>query len=139
MEYWFLTRDEFQAGIRRGEFLEHAEIHGNLYGTPKAEIERQLSSGRAVLVDIDTQGARNVRAMGLPALFVFIAPPSMEELRRRLEGRKTEDPEAVRRRLEWAEREMNEKDSYDLVVVNDTGERTVGEILAAARGRGLVN
>lgn len=138
-DYRFLTREEFQAAKGRGEFLEWAEIDGNLYGTPEAEIERQLSAGKTVLVDIDTQGARSVREMRLPALFVFIAPPDMDELRRRLEGRKSEDPEAVRMRLARAEREMNEKDSYDLVVVNVTVERAVEEILAAARGRGLLN
>jgi guanylate kinase len=138
-DYRFLTREAFEAAKARGEFLEWAEIDGNLYGTPKAEIERQLSSGRVVLVDIDTQGARSVRAMGLPALFVFIAPPDMDELRRRLEGRRSEDAGAVAQRLARAVREMNEKDSYDLVVVNDTVERTVEEILAAARGRGLLN
>jgi len=138
-DYRFLTREEFQAAIGRSEFLEHAEIDGNLYGTPKEEIERKISSGKLVLVDIDTQGARAVRALGLPALFVFVAPPDMEELRRRLEGRKSESPEAVKMRLDRAEREMGQKDVYDAVVVNSTVERAVGEILALVRGRNLLN
>jgi len=137
-EYRFLTRPEFEAAIARGEFLEYAEIVGNLYGTPKAEIEKQLSSGSLVLVDIDTQGAGSVRRLGLPAVFVFIAPPDMAELRRRLEGRKTETPEVVAKRLAQAEREMAQKDSYDRVVVNDTVERAVGEVLDVLRGRKLI-
>ncbi len=137
-EYRFLSRAGFEAAAGRGEFLEYAEIDGNLYGTPRAEIERQLSAGKAVLVDIDTQGARSVRKLGLPAFFVFIEPPSMEELRKRLEGRRSETPEAVKTRLARAEREMAEKHSYDKVVVNVTVEGAAGEILAAARERGLI-
>lgn len=136
-EYRFLTRAEFEAAVPRGEFLEWAEIVGNLYGTPKAEIERQLSSERLVMVDIDTQGAASVRKLGIPAYFVFIAPPDMAELRKRLEGRKTETPEVVAGRLAKAEREMAERHSYDRVVVNDTVDRAVGEILGALRERKL--
>ena len=137
-DYRFLARAAFEAAVATGEFLEWAEIDGNLYGTPKAEIARELSAGKAVLVDIDTQGAKSVRQLGLPAFFVFIAPPDMAELRRRLEGRKTEAPDAVKMRLERAEREMAQKDSYDAVVVNVTVEGAVGEILAEARKRNLI-
>jgi len=138
VEYRFLTRQEFQDEIKRGAFLEYAEIGGNLYGTPKSRIEQELASRAVVLVDIDTQGAATLRKMGLPALYVFIAPPDMSELRRRLEGRKTESPEAVKARLERAEREMSQKDSYDAVVVNTTVERAVEEILALARSNKLL-
>jgi guanylate kinase len=137
-DYRFLTREAFEAEIARGAFLEHAEIDGNLYGTPKAEIERKVAEGGVVLVDIDPQGARSVRALGLPAVFVFVEPPDMAELKRRLEGRRTEDPEAVRRRLERAEREMKQKDLYDAVVVNRTVEGATDEILALLRSRGLL-
>ena len=137
-DYRFLTREEFQAAAGRGEFLETAEIDGNFYGTPKAEIERRIAEGMLVLADIDVQGARNVRAVGLPALYVFIAPPDMAELRRRLEGRKSEGPEAVAQRLARAEREMSEKDTYDVIVTNVTVERTLEEVLAAVRGRGYL-
>ena len=119
-EYRFLGRPEFEAEIGQSRFLEFAEIDGNLYGTPKERIEQELASRKLVLVDIDTQGAASIRKMGLPALFVFIAPPDMAELRKRLEGRKTETPEAVKVRLARAEREMGQKDSYDAVVVNST-------------------
>lgn len=137
-EYRFLSRPAFEAALARGEFLEHAEIVGNWYGTPKAEIERQLAAGKLAMVDIDTQGARSVRQLGLPAIFVFVAPPDMGELRKRLEGRKTETPEMVVRRLAKAEEEMAEKDSYDRVVVNDTVDRAVEEILGVLRSRRLI-
>jgi guanylate kinase len=137
-EYRFLKRLEFQDEIKRGGFLEWATIDGNLYGTPKERIEQELASQSLVLVDIDTQGAATIRQMGLPALFVFIVPPDMAELRKRLEGRKTEGPEAVRVRLARAEREMGQKDSYDAVVVNSTVDRAVDEILALARARKLL-
>lgn len=137
-EYRFLKRPEFEDEIQRGGFLEWASIDGNLYGTPKERIEQELASRSLILVDIDTQGAATIRKMGLPALFVFIVPPDMAELRKRLEGRKTESPEAVQMRLERAEREMGQKDSYDAVVVNSTVERAVDEILALARARKLL-
>jgi guanylate kinase len=137
-EYRFLTRQEFQDEIQRGGFLEWAEIDKNLYGTPKERIEQELASRPLVLVDIDTQGAATLRKMGLPALYVFIAPPDMAELRKRLEGRKTESPEAVKMRLDRAEREMGQKDLYEAVVVNTTVERAVDEILALARSRKLL-
>jgi guanylate kinase len=137
-DYRFASRAEFEAMIARGEFLEHAEIDGNLYGTPREAIERALAAGKTVLVDIDPQGARSVRALGLPAVFIFVEPPSFEELRKRLEGRRSEDPEAVRRRLERAGREMAQKDMYDATVVNRTVEGTVEEILAEVRRRKLL-
>ena len=137
-EYRFLTRQEFQEELQRGGFLEWAAIDKNLYGTPKERIEQELASRPLVLVDIDTQGAATLRKMGLPALYVFIAPPDMAELRKRLEGRKTESPEAVKMRLDRAEREMGPKDSYDAVEVKTTVERAVDEILALARGRKLL-
>jgi guanylate kinase len=139
VEYRFLSRPEFEAEVARGGFLEYAEIGGNLYGTPKERIEQELASRALVLVDIDTQGAASIRAMGLPALFVFVAPPDMAELRKRLEGRKTEGPEQVKIRLERAEREMSQKDLYDAVVVNSTVEQAVGEILNLARARKLLS
>jgi guanylate kinase len=139
VEYRFLTRAEFEAEIKKGGFLEYAEIGGNLYGTPKEWIEQELKSRPVVLVDIDTQGAASIRSMGLPALFVFIAPPDMGELRKRLEGRKTESPEQLKIRLERADREMSQKDTYDAVVVNSTVEQAADEILKLARARKLLS
>jgi guanylate kinase len=137
-DYRFLTREAFREAEARGEFLEWAEIDGNLYGTPKEEIRKRISSGELVLVDIDPQGAKAVRALGLPAFFVFIAPPDMEELRKRLVGRQSESPEAVRVRLERAEREMGQQDLYDAVVVNRTVEGAVDGILALLRSKHLL-
>ena len=139
VEYRFLNRQEFQDEIKRGSFLEWAEINGNLYGTPKERIEQELASRPLVLVDIDTQGAASLRTMKVPALTVFIEPPSMEELRKRLTGRNTEKPEQLRMRLERAEREMAQRDSYDAVVVNSTVEQAVDEILKLARARKLLS
>jgi guanylate kinase len=138
-DYRFLSREAFEAAVARGEFLEYAQIDGNLYGTPREAIERELAQGKVVLVDIDPQGARSVRALGLRALFVFVEPPSMDELRARLLGRKSESPDAVTTRLVRAEREMKERSLYDVVVVNDTVDRAVEAILAAARTRGLLS
>jgi len=138
VDYRFLSRAEFEAGIGQGAFLEYAEIDGNLYGTPKERIEQELASRKVVLVDIDTQGAATLRKMGVTAMYVFIAPPDMAELRKRLEGRKTEKPEAVKMRLARAEREMAQKDLYDAVVVNSTVERAAEEILALARTKNLL-
>ncbi len=140
-EYRFLSRPDFEADLARGEFLEHAEIVGNWYGTPRAEIEKQLSTRKLVMADIDTQGAASVRKLGLPALFVFVAPPDLAELKRRLEGRSRmtgEKPEDLARRLAQAEREMAQKDLYDRVVVNDSVRRAVGEILDVLRERRLL-
>jgi len=137
-DYRFLTPEAFESEVQAGGFLEYAQIDGNFYGTPKAAIEKELSRGKVVLVDIDTQGARSVRDLKLPAFFVFIAPPDMAELRKRLEGRKTEGPEALKMRLDRAEREMAQKETYDAVVVNTTVERAVDEILALARARNLL-
>jgi guanylate kinase len=138
-DYRFLAREAFEAEIARGAFLEHAEIDGNLYGTPKAEIEKQISAKKVVLVDIDPQGAKSVKALGMPAFFVFIAPPDMEELKRRLEGRKSESPEAVKQRLDRAVWEMGQQDLYDAVVVNRTVEGAVEEIRGLLRARNLIS
>jgi guanylate kinase len=138
VEYRFLTKQEFQDEIKRDAFLEWAEIDGNLYGTPKERIEQELASRALVLVDIDTQGAATLRKMGLPALFVFIAPPDMAELVKRLTGRNTESPEAVKMRLARAEREMAQKDKYDAVVVNSTVEQAVDDVMKIVRARKLL-
>jgi guanylate kinase len=135
-DYRFLDRAAFEAEIARDAFLEWAEIDGHLYGTPREEIRRRISSGDLVLVDIDPQGARSIRALAMPAYFVFLAPPDMEELKRRLLGRQSESPEAVRMRLARAEREMTQQDLYDAVVVNTTVERATEEILALLRAKG---
>lgn len=134
-DYHFLSRDQFQERARQGRFLEYAEVHGEFYGTPKDAIESELKAGRNVLLDIDVQGAHSIRRSGFPNLLLFIAPPSWEELRKRIKGRKTESAAAIQRRLQTAEREMKEKDTFDRVIVNRDLEQTVEEVFAAVRGR----
>ena len=127
-DYHFLTKEEFKRRVERGEFLEHAEVYGNMYGTLRAPMERVLAEGKIYLLEIDVQGANQLRALGEPGTYVFIAPPDFEELRRRLSSRGTETPEMLERRLHKAEDEWRERMKYDHVVVNDDLERAVGEI-----------
>jgi guanylate kinase len=129
-DYHFLDVAEFRKRIERGEFLEHAEVYGNLYGTLRAPMRAALEQGRVYLLEIDVQGANQLRALGEPGVYVFIAPPDFEELRKRLKGRGTESPEVLERRLHKAEDEWRERVRYDHVVVNDDLARAVGEIRA---------
>jgi guanylate kinase len=135
VDYHFLSEARFQEAIRRGEFLEHAKVHGHLYGTPREEVAAGLREGRPVLLNIDVQGARQIREKvkadeAIPLTQIFLMPPSLEELERRLETRKTDDPAVVKKRLETAIREMEERTLYDHVVVNDDLAATVSRILA---------
>ncbi|MBN1418923.1 MAG: guanylate kinase [Planctomycetes bacterium] len=127
-DYIFLDRPTFLRWIEEGKLLEHAEVFGDLYGTPRASVDVLVRQGRHVLLAIDVQGARQLRASGVPALFVFLLPPSWEELERRLRERSTEDEEAIARRLETARREMDAAPEYDARVVNDDVEAAVEEI-----------
>lgn len=127
-DYHFLTREDFKRRVERGEFLEHAEVYGNMYGTLREPLERVLREGKVYLLEIDVQGAGQLRALGEPGTYVFIAPPDFEELRRRLASRGTETPEMLERRLHKAEDEWRERVKYDHVVVNDDLDRAVGEI-----------
>lgn len=128
VDYRFLPRGEFEKGIRGGRFLEHAVVHGHLYGTPKEAVETLLKQGLVCLLNIDVQGAEALRRSKLPVATVFILPPSMEELEARLQKRATEGPTEVAIRLEIARREIAQSDSFDLKVVNRVVEETVGEI-----------
>jgi guanylate kinase len=129
-DYHFLTMDEFRDKVERGEFIEHAHVHGNMYGTLRAPIRRALEAGRIYLLEIDVQGALQMKAQKIPGLYIFIAPPDFEELRRRLVGRATESPEVIERRLAKAADEYRERVSYDHVVVNDDLERCLREVRA---------
>jgi guanylate kinase len=131
-EYHFLSPARFRELIREGAFIEHAEVHGNMYGTLRAPMEDALARGEHYLLEIDVQGALQLKALGEPGIYVFVAPPDMEILRRRLVGRRTDAPEVIERRLKKAEDEMREAVKYDHVVVNDDLERALGEV------RGLV-
>ncbi len=118
-EYHFVNEDSFQQMLSDGAFVEWARVHGHSYGTARAEIERARAGSSGILFDIDFQGARQVSAHFPDAVSVFILPPSLEELERRLRGRGTEDEETTRRRLANAEREIAHYGLFDFVVVND--------------------
>ena len=135
VDYLFLGREEFEAGVRAGRFLEHANVYGNLYGTPRDGVEAVLARGHACLLNIDVQGAESLRRSGLPVLTVFILPPTLEELERRLGKRGTEDPSAAAHRLEVARREIADAGRFDLRVVNRVVADAVGEIAAFVASR----
>jgi guanylate kinase len=139
IDYHFMPRQEFEAGIRAGRFLEHARVHGNWYGTPREAVERGLEAGKRLILNIDVQGARQVRerARGIPLVTIFLLPPSLEELERRLSRRGTEKPGEVAGRLEIARRELEDRDLFEHRVVNDTIERAAAAIREAInRGPG---
>lgn len=119
VHYHFLDRDGFAAMVARGDLLEHASYAGHCYGTPRAPVEQRLAAGVPALLEIELQGARQIRRAMPDALLVFLAPPSVEELARRLAGRGTEDPERVRRRLDLARIELAAEPEFDVTVVND--------------------
>jgi guanylate kinase len=127
-DYHFLSRDEFKRRAERGEFIEHAEVYGNMYGTLRAPMQAALAEGKLYLLEIDVQGALQLKALGEPGIYIFIAPPDFEELRRRLVKRNTETPEMLERRLHKAEDEYRERVKYDHVVVNADLDRAVKEI-----------
>jgi guanylate kinase len=127
-EYHFLSPARFRQLIREGAFIEHAEVHGNMYGTLRAPMEEALVRGEVYLLEIDVQGALQLKALGEPGIYIFVAPPDMETLRKRLVGRRTDAPEVIERRLKKAEDEMREAVKYDHVVVNDDLGRALEEI-----------
>jgi guanylate kinase len=127
-DYRFLTPEDFRRMIAEGAFLEHAEVYGNLYGTLREPVRASLAKGKVYLLEIDVQGANQLRALREPGLYVFIAPPDFEELRKRLVMRGTEAPEVLERRLHKAEDEWRERVNYDHIVVNDDLPRAVAEI-----------
>lgn len=118
-DYYFVTEEAFREMLDKDGFLEHAEVHGHFYGTPREPVIKQLEAGNSVMLDIDPQGALQVMASMPDCVSVFILPPSFGELRRRLEGRGTEKQEDVERRLRNARGEVALKDKYQYLVVND--------------------
>jgi guanylate kinase len=139
-DYRFVSREQFDALIERGELLEWAEVHGGLQrsGTPRVPVEQALDRGRPVLVEVDLQGARSVKRVLPEAVTVFVAPPSMEELARRLTDRGTDTPEQRERRLRTAIEEMDAQGEFDEVVVNDDLQAVIGRLVALAVDRGAV-
>jgi guanylate kinase len=133
--YHFVDRDEFRAHVRENEMLEWAEFAGNLYGTPRGPVERHLALGEPVLLKIDLQGARQVRRTMPSARLVFLAPPSFEELARRLTGRGTEDHATIARRLAHAREEMAAEAEFDVTVVNDNVQHAAEELVSLLGSR----
>ncbi|MDX6274800.1 MAG: guanylate kinase [Frankiales bacterium] len=130
LQYHFVDDREFDRMVAAGEFLEHASYAGNRYGTPRAPVLERLASGVPALLEIELQGARQVRAAMPEALLVFLAPPSWDELVRRLTGRATEDPEIVRRRLDAARVELAAEDEFDEVILNASVQEAGQRLLA---------
>lgn len=118
--YYFMSRSDFDRLVENDGFLEHAEFAGNCYGTPRGPVEENLQKGIDVVLEIEVQGALQVKEKCPDALLIFVMPPSFEELRRRLFGRGTEDEATVNRRLSNAAREMGIAKSYDYIVINDS-------------------
>jgi guanylate kinase len=119
VDYNFVSRAVFETMVSRGEFLEYADVFGNLYGTGRADAERLMASGKDVVLVIDVQGAGQVRAAGIALVTVFVLPPSFEVLEQRLRGRGKDSDAAIRRRLDTARAEVASYEEYDYVVVND--------------------
>jgi len=128
-DYLFLSREEFVGMRERGDFLESAEVYGNFYGTPRGPVEEALTAGRDVICELDIQGAAAVKRAKPEAILVFIEPPSLDELFKRLRGRGTEDPEALRTRVKAAYEEVKVKGLYDHIVINDDVDRATDELL----------
>lgn len=129
-DYFFVTDDEFDAMIQGGELLEWAEFVGRRYGTPRRYIEQCLEQGQTVILDIDIQGAAQIRAAMPEAVLVFLLPPSLEELRRRIYGRAKDSEAAIVQRLSWAENELAAVSEYDYAIVNDDLERACDQLRA---------
>lgn len=132
-DYCFVDASAFRRLVAAGAFLEWAEYNGNLYGTSWEAIDRGLAGGRDVLLEIEVQGARQVRARRVDARLIFLLPPSMQELERRLQGRGTDSQEEIRRRLEVANRELEAIGDFDYAVTNDELERSVASLLEIIR------
>jgi guanylate kinase len=127
-EYHFLSDTEFRERIETGDFLEYEDVHGNLYGTLRSETEKHLQSGDTVVFDLDVKGAKSIKAAYPHALTIFLKPPSLDVLRKRLEARGTESAETIERRLSRAKMEMEYGEEFDAVIVNDKLDDTVASV-----------
>lgn len=137
VNYYFVNRDEFEGKIADGGFLEYAQVFENYYGTPRDAVIEDLNAGRDVILEIDTQGAIQIKEAYPEAVFIFILPPSMEELKRRITNRGTEDARSMRLRLSEALREIEYVDKYDYAVVNDYLEEAVENVMSIIRAEHL--
>jgi guanylate kinase len=135
-DYFFVDRDEFERMVAGGEFLEHARVFDHFYGTARRQVEDGLAAGQDLILEIDWQGAAQVRGALPECISVFILPPSRAELERRLRGRGTDADEVIRRRLRDAASDMSHWREFDHVVVNDDFGRALGELEAIVAGHG---
>ncbi len=126
--YFFLTKDEFNEKIEQGDFLEYAENYGNFYGTPRSKVIEKLDKGEVVILEIDIQGALKVKKSFPDGIFIFLLPPSMEELKHRIINRASETPESLMRRFKSAYKEINYVSKYNYAVINDTVDEAVKKI-----------
>ena len=126
--YFFLTKDEFKSRIENNEFLEWAEFSGNIYGTQKSYVEKKLTEGKNLILEIDTKGALQVKSQIPEAVLIFILPPSLEELEARLRGRHTETEEAIQKRLASTKLEIENSKNYDHQIVNDSIEKALEKL-----------
>ncbi len=130
VNYHFLCKDDFITRIEKNDFLEHAEVYGNYYGTPKSNVDKMLDSGRDVILEIDIQGALKVKENTEEGVFIFILPPSMEELKQRIINRGSETPESLMKRFKSAYKEINFVSKYNYAVVNDEVDIAVEKLEA---------
>ncbi len=128
-DYQFISNDEFDRLVETGGLLEWAEVHGGRYGTPRAGVEAKIAEGKQVVLEIDPQGAFQIRDLMPTSVLLFVRPPSMDELRRRLQGRGSETEEQVAVRMRTAERELELVGTYDHVVINDDVSRATDELV----------
>jgi guanylate kinase len=135
-DYFFVTRNEFDRMVANNEFLEHAQVFDNAYGTSRAQVDQLLAAGENVLLEIDWQGARQVRAAMPECRTIFILPPSREALEHRLRGRATDSDEVIARRLRDSIADMSHWDEFDYVVINDDFTRATADLQAISRGAG---
>lgn len=138
VHYHFISREVFQERLGRGEFLESAEVYGNFYGTSQRWIEEEMAAGRDILLEIDWQGAAQVRKLIPAALSIFILPPSLAELQRRLDGRGTDDAEIIARRMAAAREDISHALEFDYLVINDQFADALADLLAIARAQRLL-
>ena len=138
VDYYFVTTSEFEEGIKAGDFLEYATVHGNYYGTSLKPVNQALSKGKLVIFDIDVQGHRLVRAkMGDYVTSAFITPPTLRELEKRLYARCTDNKDVIERRVENAKREIEAVDEFDFVIINDIVQRASAQFITIANASRL--
>ncbi len=133
IDYYFISEDDFEEKIKRDEFLEWAKVYNQYYGTAFETVDRHRQNGDDILIEIDVQGARSLRNINYNAVFIFIMPPSLQELEARLKKRKTESPEKIKSRLEAGKNEIKQYELYDYILTNHNVEETAENILSIIR------